>query len=181
MRSGLGRNVYLNEDTQDRQEHGHGQDLPTPEANHGDFNLNDAETGRADGSGAGAPLDASVSHNTTVVGGGRPSGELNTFGGATKSSKLDSNIQQNGQNENRQHQHTFGDDNVPIEKAYLNPAFYRDQPMLWIPRDELGLSPEQISKARGHGVDITDDGATLDNKAKLELQRDTLPGQGFDP
>ena len=73
------------------------------------------------------------------------------------------------------------DDGTSIKDAYLNPAFYRDQPMLWLPRDQLGLSAEQVSKARSHGVSITDEDATIDEKAKIEIQRDTLPGQDFDP
>lgn len=73
------------------------------------------------------------------------------------------------------------DDGTPIKHAYLNPVFYREQPTLWLPRDQLGLSAEQVQKARSHGVDITDEDATIDEKAKLKLQRDTLPGQDFDP
>lgn len=73
------------------------------------------------------------------------------------------------------------EDGTPMDKAYLNPVFYRDQPKLWLPRDELGISAEQVLKARAHGVDITDEDATVTPKGKIEIQRDTLPGQSFDP
>lgn len=94
----------------------------------------------------------------------------------------------NGSSSNDGREHTGNplldrtmEDGTSMKNAYLNPAFYREQPKLWLPRDQLGLSAEQVQKAREHGVDITDEDATIDQKAKLELQRDTLPGQDFDP
>ncbi|KAK9898455.1 DUF221-domain-containing protein [Cystobasidium minutum MCA 4210] len=72
------------------------------------------------------------------------------------------------------------EDGTPMDKAYLNPIFYREQPTLWLPRDELGISNEQVLKASAHGVNITDHDATITQKGKIEIQRDTLPGQGFD-
>jgi hypothetical protein len=159
----------------------------------------------------GAPLDPSVSNNTTVVNDGRPSGEggrmhllgsHNTETGSNTKyaqdvsgkeqqryqhgSEFDGSRRDDGQGGN---QHGTGnplldrtmDDGTPIKHAYLNPVFYREQPMLWLPRDQLGLSAEQVSKARSHGIDITDEDATIDQKAKIEIQRDTLPGQDFDP
>lgn len=73
------------------------------------------------------------------------------------------------------------DDGTPMDKAYLNPVFYRDQPTLWIPRDEMGISAEQVIHARAHSVSITDEDATISPKGKIEIRRDTLPGQAFDP
>lgn len=72
-------------------------------------------------------------------------------------------------------------DGTPMDKAYLNPIFYRDQPTLWLPRDELGISNEQVMNARMRGVDMTDGDATINQKGKVDIQRDTLPGQPFDP
>ena len=72
-------------------------------------------------------------------------------------------------------------DGTPMDKAYLNPIFYREQPTLWLPRDDLGISSEQVTNARSHGVDMTDGDATISAKGKVDIQRDTLPGQPFDP
>lgn len=169
----------------------------------------------------GAPLDSTVSNNTTVVNDGRPSaegGRMHLLGGGhndktghqgfinkfahdisgkehqrtLRGSEFDSaprNGSQNGDDEYDDNDTRTGnplldrrmDDGTSIKNAYLNPAFYKEQPKLWIPRDQLGLSAEQVQKARSHGVDITDEDATIDEKAKLEIQRDTLPGRDFDP
>lgn len=72
-------------------------------------------------------------------------------------------------------------DGTPMSQAYLNPVFYRDQPTLWLPRDDLGISGEQVMLARSRGVDMTDLDATISPKGKVDIQRDTLPGQPFDP
>lgn len=151
---------------------------------------------------SGAPLDSTVSNNTTVVNDGRPSGDggrMHLLGSHTNDkgvAKEHQPYQQDNQFDGSRHnigqdgdQHGSGnpllnrtmDDGTSIKEAYLNPAFYKDQPTLWLPRDQLGLSAEQVSKARSHGVDITDEDATIDQKAKIEIQRDTLPGQDFDP
>ncbi|KAK9898454.1 DUF221-domain-containing protein [Cystobasidium minutum MCA 4210] len=162
----------------------------------------------------GAPLDPTVSNNTTVVNQGRPSGDsgqmhlINSDGTGNSHhggmlNKLSSTVHgddkrglkgsnfdteprsrdrsQDGERTGNPLLDRTMEDGTPMNYAYLNPAFYRDQPTLWLPRDNLGLSAEQVSKARSHGVDITDEDATMNEKAKIELQRDTLPGQDFDP
>jgi hypothetical protein len=173
--------------------------------------------GRQNSQQQGAPLDPSLSNNTTVVndGYGRPShdntqqmhlvdsqqqahqglgskiGGLLHGGSKQGGSKIEADARQNtarsdDSNSDNDNEHNpllqrRMEDGTSMKHAYLNPVFYRDQPKLWIPRDRHGLSTEQVSSARGHGVDITDEDATIDEKAKVEIQRDTLPGQGFDP
>lgn len=162
----------------------------------------------------GAPLDSTVSTNTTVVNDGRPSGEgglmhpvdhesgsgnnhsgmfnklAHTVQGGDKKGLKGSNFDHEPRSGSRSQdgEHSGNplldrtlEDGTSMRHAYLNPAFYRDQPTLWLPRDQLGLSAEQVSKARSHGVDITDEDATVNEKGKIEIQRDTLPGQDFDP
>jgi len=52
--------------------------------------------------------------------------------------------------------------------------------MQWLPRDKLGLSQDAIRSARAKGIDATDEDAIINDKGKIEVFRDTLPGQSFD-
>lgn len=65
--------------------------------------------------------------------------------------------------------------------AFEHPALWRDQPTIWLPRDPLGLSQEAVSRARRRNVLITDDDATIDEKGKVDITRDTVPGEDFNP
>ena len=66
------------------------------------------------------------------------------------------------------------------ENTFSHPALYREQPTVWLPRDNLGLSHEAVRRGRKHGVLITDDDATIDEKGKVDITRDTQPGETFD-
>ena len=67
------------------------------------------------------------------------------------------------------------------EMAFEHPALWRDQPTVWLPNDQLGLSREAVERARRRNVLITDDDATIDEKGKVDISRDTVPGEDFAP
>jgi hypothetical protein len=67
------------------------------------------------------------------------------------------------------------------EMAFEHPALWRDQPTVWLPRDQLGLSKEAVERGRRRNILITDDDATIDEKAKVEITRDAVPGEDFNP
>jgi hypothetical protein len=67
------------------------------------------------------------------------------------------------------------------QMAFEHPALWRDQPTVWLPRDQLGLSKEAVERGRRRNILITDDDATIDEKAKVEITRDTVPGEDFNP
>ncbi|RDL30692.1 uncharacterized protein BP5553_10037 [Venustampulla echinocandica] len=52
------------------------------------------------------------------------------------------------------------------ENAYLPPSVASEVPLLWIPRDEMGVSAQEIAHT-SKVIPITDDGCTLDEKNKL--------------
>jgi hypothetical protein len=53
-------------------------------------------------------------------------------------------------------------------------------PQIWLPRDPLGLSDEAVKNARAHNISITDRDATIDDKGKVRISRDSIPGTEFD-
>lgn len=57
-------------------------------------------------------------------------------------------------------------------KAYLHPAVVAEPPVIWLARDALGVSAREVHDLRGkladNGVDITDEGAVVNEKGKVE-------------
>ncbi|KEY74850.1 hypothetical protein S7711_09524 [Stachybotrys chartarum IBT 7711] len=61
--------------------------------------------------------------------------------------------------------------------AYMHPATVSETPMVWIARDEYGLSKKEVhdSKERiGKGFEMTDEGARLNSKGKINWYQDDL-------
>jgi hypothetical protein len=54
-----------------------------------------------------------------------------------------------------------------IAKAYVAPAFTSKTPKLWIPRDSLGVSKEEIRHNEEVDIPTTDDAAEIDENGKL--------------
>ncbi|KAH9831882.1 Extracellular tail, of 10TM putative phosphate transporter [Teratosphaeria destructans] len=54
-----------------------------------------------------------------------------------------------------------------IDKAYLAPAFTSKTPTLWIPRDPLGASKQEMAINEGLGIPTTDDAAEVDENGTL--------------
>ena len=52
------------------------------------------------------------------------------------------------------------------ENAYFHPAIKSQTPLLWIPRDPLGVSKQEI-RDTGKVIPITDESASLDEKNKI--------------
>jgi calcium permeable stress-gated cation channel len=53
------------------------------------------------------------------------------------------------------------------DNAYFPPSVTSETPLLWIPRDEAGVSKQEVSHT-SKVIPITDDGCTLDEKNKLQ-------------
>jgi hypothetical protein len=57
-------------------------------------------------------------------------------------------------------------------KAYLHPAISAEPPVIWLARDSLGVSAQEVGelkeKLAEHGVDVTDEGAIVNQKGKVE-------------
>lgn len=52
------------------------------------------------------------------------------------------------------------------DKAYFNPAVTNTTPLLWVPRDPMGVSRQEVA-ATSTVIPITDEGAYLDEKNKV--------------
>lgn len=53
-----------------------------------------------------------------------------------------------------------------VKTAYADPVVNDDEPHIWIPKDEMGLSEIEKNKALENGVDVTDDDAGFDEKGR---------------
>ncbi|KAK5121258.1 hypothetical protein LTR85_005424 [Meristemomyces frigidus] len=60
---------------------------------------------------------------------------------------------------------------VEREEAYLNPALTAATPVVWLARDQYGLSRREVDDSRsqvGEGLEITDEDAWFDQDAKIQ-------------
>lgn len=57
------------------------------------------------------------------------------------------------------------------EHAFDHPSTYIDQPWIWLPRDQLGLSELLANDLKAVGVDASDVGASMDEKGIVEVTR----------
>ncbi|KAI0382531.1 DUF221-domain-containing protein [Hypomontagnella monticulosa] len=55
-----------------------------------------------------------------------------------------------------------------LQKAYLNPALTAATPLIWIARDPIGVSKNEVSENEQHGLKASDEGAWLDEEGKLK-------------
>ena len=58
--------------------------------------------------------------------------------------------------------------------AYHNPAVKSPPPLLWIPRDSMGISRQEVAHT-SKVISITDEGATFDDKGKIFWDTETNP------
>nr|OQO15729.1 hypothetical protein B0A51_18468 [Rachicladosporium sp. CCFEE 5018] len=59
------------------------------------------------------------------------------------------------------------------EEAYMHPALRTDEPVVWIARDEYGLSWKEVQESRrviGEGVNVTNQGARFDANGSVVLE-----------
>lgn len=66
------------------------------------------------------------------------------------------------------------------ERTFYHPALWKHQPTIWLVRDDVGISDEAIKNARAHGIDATNEDARFNEKGKIEILREDLPGNDFD-
>ncbi|KAF8586260.1 hypothetical protein K439DRAFT_1256232, partial [Ramaria rubella] len=64
-----------------------------------------------------------------------------------------------------------GDDSDFDDNGFEHPSTYRDQPWIWLPKDELGLSEVLVTELRTGGVDASDEGSYMDKQGNVEVTR----------
>jgi hypothetical protein len=59
--------------------------------------------------------------------------------------------------------------------AYQNPAVIDEAPLLWIPRDIMGVSRQEIAHSKM--IPMTDEGASFNENGKLVWDQDGMDGR----
>ncbi|THH27230.1 hypothetical protein EUX98_g6964 [Antrodiella citrinella] len=57
------------------------------------------------------------------------------------------------------------------ENGFTHPSMYTNQPWIWLPKDEVGVSERLVREYVAAGVDASDLGAYMDMKGDVEVQR----------
>jgi calcium permeable stress-gated cation channel len=65
----------------------------------------------------------------------------------------------------------YGNTTGMHKHAFDNPAAWKDQPVVWIPDDTLGLGRSEVDRMGTQKVDASCEYATMDEKGHVEIQR----------
>ncbi|GAA6042266.1 hypothetical protein JCM8097_000605 [Rhodosporidiobolus ruineniae] len=71
-----------------------------------------------------------------------------------------------------------GDEHLD-RNAFDHPATYKDYPTIWIPQDPQGLYRDELEGTQAAGVDISAEGAQMNEKGRVDIQRPP-PGEEWD-
>lgn len=63
-----------------------------------------------------------------------------------------------------------------LDKAYTNPSLTSKTPKVWLPADGVGLSKKEIEANSNAEIQTTDQGAWLDSKSRVRIDRDNIKG-----
>lgn len=72
----------------------------------------------------------------------------------------------------------FDEDDTPeyseddLNKAYLNPAYTSKTPVVWLAKDEVGVSENEAKENEEKSLHCTDQGAWIDEKGELKWSMD---------
>ncbi|THZ30557.1 DUF221-domain-containing protein [Aureobasidium pullulans] len=64
--------------------------------------------------------------------------------------------------------------NDELEFAFVPPSLANEQQLVWIARDDFGLSSQEVAGCKEHDVPATDEEATLDEKAKVQWSQERI-------
>jgi hypothetical protein len=56
-------------------------------------------------------------------------------------------------------------------QAFDHPALWKSQPVIWLARDQYGVSDAEVSRINGEDVESTNRYAELDKEGKLHVER----------
>lgn len=65
-------------------------------------------------------------------------------------------------------------DDTTIKHAFDHPSITAKLPKIWLARDELGISKEQIDASKKQGIDTTDEGASFNEKGNIVWEQDSV-------
>ncbi|GAA5978196.1 hypothetical protein JCM11641_001131 [Rhodosporidiobolus odoratus] len=72
-----------------------------------------------------------------------------------------------------------GDEHLD-KNAFDHPATYEGYNIVWIPQDPQGLYRDEVEGTRAAGVDVSSEGAVMNEKGKVDIDR-SPPGEDWDP
>lgn len=61
-----------------------------------------------------------------------------------------------------------------IRKAYQNPSLSSKTPLIWLPKDDYGLSKKEIESLSADNLEATDEGAWVSSRGKVDFDRSNL-------
>jgi hypothetical protein len=64
--------------------------------------------------------------------------------------------------------------NEELEYAFQPPSLANEQQLIWIARDEYGLSSQEVVGCKEFSIEATDEEATLDEKAKVQWSQERI-------
>lgn len=67
---------------------------------------------------------------------------------------------------------TYSEDEV--RNAYRNPSLISPTPVIWLPRDQYGLSKGEIESMGKEGIEASDEGAWVDGKGNVDFEKQDL-------
>ncbi|KAF2476442.1 DUF221-domain-containing protein [Lindgomyces ingoldianus] len=76
----------------------------------------------------------------------------------------------------------FDKDDVPeykegdLKKVYLNPVFTSQTPLIWLARDEMGVSENEVKECEEGGLKTSDQGAWVDGKGTVKWSVEDFSG-----
>lgn len=65
-------------------------------------------------------------------------------------------------------------DEKTIEHAFHHPSITAKVPKIWLARDDLGVSKEQVNASKKQGIDTTDEGASFNEKGEIVWDQDSV-------
>ena len=162
------KSVYLDTSMADRtrqNERRYAQEMAAEKGNNGRTSMNPVDTRATDGTVVGGDAERHAS-----------TGQKDVQTGMDVEARDTSGSQRSGGGSEADRELASGLD----EKTFMHPALYREQPTVWLPRDNLGLSREAVERARKRGVRITDEDATIDDEGTVDIQTMEPPGEDHD-
>lgn len=86
--------------------------------------------------------------------------------------------EEHSRNAETDHSTLPGDEHLD-RNAFDHPATYQDYDTVWIPQDPAGLYRDELEATQAAGVDVSCEGATMNEKGKVDISR-APPGEDWD-
>jgi len=64
-----------------------------------------------------------------------------------------------------------GDDFMFDDHGFDHPSTYAEQPWIWIPKDDLGLSEVLVAELKASRVEASNEGSSIDHKGTVDVSR----------